>query len=176
MHSKCRKYYLEVKERIHIIGIKVNKGNFTATLIRFNQNLNYEKIYVFRIANILPFLVTAKCFLYIFFDFNIILLFGGKNDLFRTSRGLRWCENDLFHTVRGFRRGENDLFYAFRGLRWCENALFHAFRGFRRCENDLFHTIRGLCWLNRPIFREEKGKVIAGSRPSHRLPYLPAGR
>jgi len=28
--------------------IKVNKGNFTATLIRFNQNLNYEKIYVFR--------------------------------------------------------------------------------------------------------------------------------
>ena len=32
----------------HQIGIKVNKGNFTATLIRFNQNLNYEKIYVFR--------------------------------------------------------------------------------------------------------------------------------
>ena len=31
-----------------IKGIKVNKGNFTATLIRFNQNLNYEKIYVFR--------------------------------------------------------------------------------------------------------------------------------
>lgn len=29
-------------------GLKVNKGNFTATLIRFNQNLNYEKIYVFR--------------------------------------------------------------------------------------------------------------------------------
>ena len=29
-------------------SIKVNKGNFTATLIRFNQNLNYEKIYVFR--------------------------------------------------------------------------------------------------------------------------------
>ena len=29
-------------------GIKVNKGNFTATLIRFNQNLNYEKIYVFQ--------------------------------------------------------------------------------------------------------------------------------
>ena len=25
-----------------------NKGNFTATLIRFNQNLNYEKIYVFQ--------------------------------------------------------------------------------------------------------------------------------
>ena len=47
--DKCRKYYLEVKERIHIIGIKVNKGNFTATLIRFNQNLNYEKIYVFRL-------------------------------------------------------------------------------------------------------------------------------
>ena len=31
-----------------IKGIKVNKGNFTATLIRFNQNLNYEKIYVFQ--------------------------------------------------------------------------------------------------------------------------------
>jgi hypothetical protein len=27
---------------------KVNKGNFAATLIRFNQNLNYEKIYVFQ--------------------------------------------------------------------------------------------------------------------------------
>jgi hypothetical protein len=26
-----------------------NKGNFTATLIRFNQNLNYEKIYVFQL-------------------------------------------------------------------------------------------------------------------------------
>ncbi len=49
LHSKCRKYYSEVKERKHIIGIKVNKGNFTATLIRFNQNLNYEKIYVFQV-------------------------------------------------------------------------------------------------------------------------------
>jgi hypothetical protein len=27
---------------------KINKDNFAATLIRFNQNLNYEKIYVFR--------------------------------------------------------------------------------------------------------------------------------
>ena len=35
-------------ERKNTNGIKVNKGNFAATLIRFNQNLNYEKIYVFR--------------------------------------------------------------------------------------------------------------------------------
>jgi hypothetical protein len=28
-------------------SIAKNKGNFAATLIRFNQNLNYEKIYVF---------------------------------------------------------------------------------------------------------------------------------
>ena len=47
MHSKCRKYYLEVKERIHIIGIKVNKGNFTATLIRFNQTLTMKKFTFF---------------------------------------------------------------------------------------------------------------------------------
>jgi hypothetical protein len=28
-----------------------NKGNFAATLIQFNQNLNYEKIYVFQRKN-----------------------------------------------------------------------------------------------------------------------------
>lgn len=44
----------------HQIGIKVNKGNFTATLIRFNQNLNYEKIYVFRIANVMLVFVPSK--------------------------------------------------------------------------------------------------------------------
>lgn len=38
----------DLKDRNDIRDIKVNKGNFTATLIRFNQNLNYEKIYVFR--------------------------------------------------------------------------------------------------------------------------------
>ncbi|MDH6306619.1 hypothetical protein M2459_003388 [Parabacteroides sp. PF5-5] len=32
---------------------KINKGNFAATLTRFNQNLNYEKIYVFRYKNII---------------------------------------------------------------------------------------------------------------------------
>ena len=37
---------LSNKEKVTFI--KTNKGNFTATLIRFNQNLNYEKIYVFR--------------------------------------------------------------------------------------------------------------------------------
>ena len=41
---------LSNKEKVTFI--KTNKGNFTATLIRFNQNLNYEKIYVFRIANV----------------------------------------------------------------------------------------------------------------------------
>lgn len=33
---------------VKIIGYKKSKGSFTATLTRFNQNLNYEKFYVFR--------------------------------------------------------------------------------------------------------------------------------
>lgn len=43
-----RKDINDAKERRRT-GLKVNKGNFTATLIRFNQNLNYEKIYVFQV-------------------------------------------------------------------------------------------------------------------------------
>jgi hypothetical protein len=39
---------------------KVNKGNFPATLIRFNQNLNYEKIYVFRRQMYDPFFSRAS--------------------------------------------------------------------------------------------------------------------
>ncbi|MDH6342205.1 hypothetical protein M2480_002101 [Parabacteroides sp. PFB2-12] len=42
------------------IYIKENKGNFTATLIRFNQNLNYEKIYVFRMQIYLNVLAFAN--------------------------------------------------------------------------------------------------------------------
>lgn len=53
MQSKSRYNNLNMKQlkginMKQLKGIKVNKGNFTATLIRFNQNLNYEKIYVFR--------------------------------------------------------------------------------------------------------------------------------
>ena len=42
------------------IPYKVNKGNFPATLIRFNQNLNYEKIYVFRRQMYDPFFYHAS--------------------------------------------------------------------------------------------------------------------
>lgn len=35
-------------EKKSVEAYKNNKGNFSATLIQFNQNLNYEKIYVFQ--------------------------------------------------------------------------------------------------------------------------------
>jgi len=60
-----------VKQKKHSL-YKSNKGNFSATLTKFNQNLNYEKIYVFLNANIeVKFYLT-----------NILSVFLPENDVF----------------------------------------------------------------------------------------------
>jgi hypothetical protein len=87
-------------ERKEWKDIKINKDNFAAILIRFNQNLNYEKIYVFRYkckVRVLFAQVFSKVFLMKWRYLSLVNMCRvGKLQLKEYSICLKTRENESF--------------------------------------------------------------------------------